>query len=218
MYQPTAAALDAIHDVTLLGVVGPSGVGKTTIIEAAIAADPSLHMVVGDASRAPRPHERDGVDYFFRSRAYMLERIQRREYVQVPPNITGDIYATAPESYAHHGVSVMAIWAQAIPVFRALPFRAMRTVCIVPPSFEVWMSRLDARNALDKRLAEARHSFQFAVQDDQALYVINDQVADAAQDLLCIAHGQPLPPALQADQARAKEIAAGILQRLMFAG
>jgi guanylate kinase len=43
----------------------PSGAGKTTLARRLLAVDPDIAMSVSVTTRAPRPGERDGVDYFF---------------------------------------------------------------------------------------------------------------------------------------------------------
>ena len=50
-------------------ISGPSGVGKDAVIQRLQAKRPDLYFVVTATSRAMRPGERDGVDYFFVSRA-----------------------------------------------------------------------------------------------------------------------------------------------------
>lgn len=49
----------------LLVLSSPSGAGKTTLARQLLAADGAIEMSVSATTRAPRPGERDGVDYFF---------------------------------------------------------------------------------------------------------------------------------------------------------
>ena len=46
-------------------ISGPSGVGKDAVVRRLQSLRPDLHMVVTATDRAPRPGERDGVDYHF---------------------------------------------------------------------------------------------------------------------------------------------------------
>ena len=48
-------------------ISGPSGAGKDTVIEAALALDPALAKVATAKTRAPRPGEIDGVHHVFLS-------------------------------------------------------------------------------------------------------------------------------------------------------
>jgi guanylate kinase len=49
-------------------IAGPSAVGKGTVIRTLLAGDPSIWFSVSANTRAPRPGEREGVDYLFMSR------------------------------------------------------------------------------------------------------------------------------------------------------
>jgi guanylate kinase len=55
----------AIRTGILFVLAGPSGVGKGSVVRELIARDPSLSLSVSVTTRAPRPGEVDGVDYFF---------------------------------------------------------------------------------------------------------------------------------------------------------
>ena len=56
----------AIRTGTLFVLAGPSGVGKGTIVRELVSRDPEgLSLSVSVTTRAPRPGEVDGVDYFF---------------------------------------------------------------------------------------------------------------------------------------------------------
>ncbi len=46
-------------------VCGPSGVGKTTLLEKLLAQDPGLRFSVSMTTRPPRQGEEEGVDYHF---------------------------------------------------------------------------------------------------------------------------------------------------------
>ena len=56
----------AIRAGKLFVLAGPSGVGKGTIVRELVSRDPEgLSLSVSVTTRAPRPGEIDGVDYFF---------------------------------------------------------------------------------------------------------------------------------------------------------
>jgi guanylate kinase len=54
-----------IRTGTLFVLAGPSGVGKGSLVRELVARDPSLSLSVSVTTRAHRPGEVDGVDYFF---------------------------------------------------------------------------------------------------------------------------------------------------------
>lgn len=214
-YRPTQAVLDGLKEVSFIGVVGPTAVGKSTVVKRAKELDDSLHIVLTTTSRRPRPGERDGVDYHFRSREEVLARIERKEFVQVPPSLLGDLYASAPEDYSVHGTSVLAVIAEAVPTMRQLPFHDNRTVFILPPDYATWQQRIVRHNftpeQLQKRLAEAGTSLQFACDDSEVVFVLNDDIDVAAESFVALMHGET--PNVE-QQAACRELAGRLLTEL----
>ena len=216
-YRPAAHVLDRLGQVNFVAVVAPTATGKTTTIKDAVRRWPEIHMVQNTTSRQPRPGERDGVDYFFRTDEDMEARIARGEYVQVAPKLFGHWYATEPEGYATDGVAVLAVLAEVVPTFRSLPFKTMRTVFMVPPSWEVWQQRLKTHSfTLDQlkgRIHEAIASLKFGLEDTQTQFLVNDGLEQAAEDFATLALGKPMSERLQADQVRAREIVKSLLEK-----
>jgi guanylate kinase len=70
----------------LIVISGPSGVGKDTVIQRMKARNLPFYFVVTAATRAPRPDEVDGKDYFFITHdefARMIEQDELLEYAIV---------------------------------------------------------------------------------------------------------------------------------------
>jgi len=53
----------------LFVVCAPSGAGKTTLVDALLKHDANIKLSMSFTTRAPRPGERDGVDYHFVDKA-----------------------------------------------------------------------------------------------------------------------------------------------------
>ena len=66
----------------LFVITAPSGAGKTSLIDALVRADPSLKLSVSYTTRAPRPGEKDGVDYHFVDEPAFLGMQQRGEFLE----------------------------------------------------------------------------------------------------------------------------------------
>ena len=74
----------------LIVISGPSGVGKDSVIKRLREKDPALAFVVTAASRAPRPDEEEGVDYYFFSRDEFERRIADDEFLE-HANVYGEL-------------------------------------------------------------------------------------------------------------------------------
>ncbi len=218
-YQPNDVVLRALRNVSLVAVVGPSGSGKSTLVKLATGQDPSLHIVISDVSRPKRPEEQEGVDYFFRDKQAMLAAIERQEYAQFAPSNSDDIYATHVESYATDGTALITVWADAMPVFRTLPFKRLQIIFIVPASYEAWQAHLGLHGFDEalraKRLSEAARSLRFALDDPSVELLINDDLEQATTDFLAIVHRPPDEP--MPDQSHARQVVQDILNQLASA-
>ena len=63
-------------------LVGPSGVGKGTVVKALRKAHPQVNVAVSATTRSPRPGERNGVDYHFFSEAQFDELVDSDGFVE----------------------------------------------------------------------------------------------------------------------------------------
>ena len=66
----------------LFVITAPSGAGKTSLIEALMHDDPSLKLSISYTTRAPRPGEKDGVDYHFVDDATFLRMRDAGEFLE----------------------------------------------------------------------------------------------------------------------------------------
>jgi guanylate kinase len=207
-YKPNDMASARLHNVELLMIVGPSGVGKSALMKAS-----GFFEVVGDASREPRPGERHGVDYWFRSEKDMLREASAGNYLQVAVGSEDDLKGTHGSNFPDHGTAVFGVVASAVPLFRSLPFARTMTVVVVPPDYDVWLQRLHEHHLtseqLEPRLAEAKDSYEFALQDDQAQFLLNDDLESAVRRLHQIAAGHEPD-----DEPQARQIAEAIYHHM----
>lgn len=211
-YQRPAAVLAKISNLDLLMIIGATGVGKTSIIKRL-----GIPYVIADTTRPIRPDEINGADYFFRTDYdQLVTEIKRREYVQVALGPTGDFYGTRATAYPEVGLAVYAVVADVIPQFRQLGFGETISAFITPPHFLEWMDRLDRHNVesdqLAKRLAEAKRSFNFALNDEQTHLILNDDLDLAVHQTVMLANGE----VDKEREAKARQSASLIYQELTF--
>jgi len=63
-------------------ISGPSGVGKDAVIKELQRRQFPIRFVVTTNSRKPRPHEKEGVDYYFISREKFEQMIANDEFIE----------------------------------------------------------------------------------------------------------------------------------------
>lgn len=141
----------------------PSGGGKTTIARALLGRRTDVGYSVSCTTRAPRPGERDGVDYHFLAVPEFEARVARGEFAEWA-EVHGNRYGTlraAIERVMGEGKHVMMdIDVQGARQLRAA-FPEAVTIFVIPPSVEVLVARLLGRKsespeALALRLRNAR--------------------------------------------------------------
>jgi guanylate kinase len=147
----------------LLVLSSPSGAGKTTLARRLVAADPDLRMSVSVTTRAPRPGEVEGRDYFFVDRVEFERRRRAGELLEWA-EVFGESYAT-PKAHVlelvEAGTDVVfdIDWQGARQLKRQMPKDVVR-VFILPPDGKALERRLRARDqdaeaVVQRRLAAA---------------------------------------------------------------
>src|SRR3977135_1175229 len=81
----------------LFVINAPSGAGKTSLIDALMREDPSLKFSVSYTTRAPRPGEKNGVDYHFVDDATFLAMRSRGEFLE-SAEVHGYRYGTSKKA------------------------------------------------------------------------------------------------------------------------
>lgn len=208
-YEPNDEVKQRLAQVDLLAIVGPTGVGKTTIINQL-----NIPPVLSDVTRELRPDEKDGQNYHFRKDyLQILNEIKAGEFAQFVVSDSGDFYGTHIDAYPKNGWCVMAIFATAIPSFRKLGFQKVLPVYIMPPNYVEWMHRVGELRTgdLDARIAESVVSIKTALADGGYEFVLNDNLDSAVADVSAIMNGG-LADAHRSNLAR--ESADVLLERL----
>ncbi len=174
----------------LIVVSGPSGVGKTTLVERVLASDTLVRRSISATTRAPRAGEQEGRDYFFVTPA-RFEAMKAGELVEWA-DVHGAFYGTPKrflegELAAGRDVILNIDIQGGDQVKRSFPGAVM--VFILPPSFRVLEDRLRARGdvsgeGLKVRLANARKEMEAGARYDYL--IVNDSVERAANELAAV--------------------------------
>ena len=159
------------NDKYLFVVSGAAGTGKDSVVKALREAHPEIEKTVSATTRAPRPGEQEGVDYYYRTREQFQQLIENDQVVE-HNFYNGNYYGTLREEVDKR-------------------LAARKVVVLLPPSVEELERRLRGRgteteDSIQERLATARQ--ELAQQDKFTLKLVNDQVdtcADALYQAIC---------------------------------
>ena len=155
----------------------PAGAGKSSILRALLAEEPELNLSVSATTRAPRPGERDGVDYHFTDQAgfaAMVERGRMLEWATVFGRSYGTPRAPVEQALAAgRDVAFDIDWQGHQQIRAAMPDDVV-SVFVLPPSLDALQARLDGRGAdmpdeIDRRMAAARSEIGHWVEFDHVV-------------------------------------------------
>ncbi len=182
--------MDTIPKVKAAHIVfsAPSGGGKTTIIKRLLPQIPQLALSVSATTRAKRPGEVNGVDYYFLSMAAFNEAIREGrflEYEKVHGNYYGTLKETVDALTAKGKSVVFDIDVKGAQSIRKAYPDTLR-IFIKPPSEKVLIQRLRDRmseddGSLAKRLERIRFEYSQAYLFDHV--VVNDDLETAVNEV-----------------------------------
>src|SRR5690606_18814534 len=139
-------------------VVAPSGAGKSSLVNALLADDPSLDLSISCTTRAPRPGEQADKHYRFLSTdAFLALRDKNAllEWAEVPGKFYGTRRDRIDEALQQgHDVLLEIDWQGARQVREHFPLAV--GIFILPPSIEALESRLTQRGQDEPQVISRR--------------------------------------------------------------
>ena len=170
-------------------ITAPSGAGKTSITRYLLGKYPFLAFSVSAATRSPRGHEKNGVDYYFLSMEDFKQKIQQNEFVEWEMVYEGKYYGTLKNE-------LQRIWDAGktplldIEVKGAIHIReqfpdSTLSLFIEPPSVDELRRRLESRGtespeSLMARVNKAAYEISFKHHFDRI--IVNDHLEKACRE------------------------------------
>jgi guanylate kinase len=176
----------------LIILSSPSGAGKSTLAKRLMLWDPTLRFSVSATTRAPRPGEEDGREYFFRSRPEfeaMVNAGEMLEHAEVFGNFYGSPKAPVERAMAEGRDTLFDIdWQGGQQVKQAMTSNVV-SIFILPPSIAELERRLrsrgqDSDEVIAGRMAKSEAEISHWAEYDYVL--INNDLDQAEADLITI--------------------------------
>jgi guanylate kinase len=175
-------------------IAAPSGAGKTSLVKAVLARDPSLRVSVSHTTRKQREKEIPGRDYNFVSVDEFRRLIGQEAFLE-HAHVFDNFYGTGRAQVealrnAGHDVILEIDWQGAQQVRKAQP--DCTSVFILPPSRIELEARLrnrktDSNEVIERRLRDAVADMSHYAEFDYV--IVNDDFEAAVAQLLLILRG-----------------------------
>lgn len=173
----------------LIVISGFSGAGKGTLVRELLRRHGQDYVLsVSMTTRAPRPGERDGVEYFFTDRERFEEAIEQDglvEYASYCGNYYGTPRAYVEEKLAEGKNVILEIEIQgALKIKEKFPESLL--IFVTPPNAEELKRRLEGRGTESQEVIASRLARAAEESEGVELYdylVVNDKLEESAEEV-----------------------------------
>ncbi|NBR35045.1 MAG: guanylate kinase [Rhodobacteraceae bacterium] len=174
----------------LIILSSPSGAGKSTLAKRLLAWDTGMRFSISATTRAPRPGEEHGREYYFHTREEFIQMVDRGEMLE-HAEVFGNFYGSPKgpvESAINGGQDVLfdVDWQGGQQVRNSALGKHVLSIFILPPSIPELERRLisrgqDSKEVIDNRMAKSRDEISHWPEYDYVL--VNDDL-EATEDRL----------------------------------
>ena len=195
--------MELLADKTLIMIVGPTAIGKSTLMNEVARIDNRFGRVRSFTTRPPRPNDEPSQYFYFTPEQLQTYHADKTIITDVEYPTTGHHYGTIAKSYSSD-FCMLDTLAHSVQQYRELPFARTITVSLTTDA-DSWVAWLDRRfpNGGDekyRRLKEAVLSMEWSVsQTNNHYWLINrpEHIEQTAHDLITLVttgHGIDQPP------------------------
>ncbi len=175
-------------------ISGPSGSGKGTVVKELRAVCPTMQVSVSATTRLPREGEREGVDYYYKTREEfegLIERGEVLEYTQYNGNYYGTLKSEAERIISEGDDLILEIEVDGGGQIKRLMGDECVSVMLIAPSAAEQERRLrdrgtETEEVIRGRLDRAKAEIREAVNYDYIVVNENGGQQKCAEDILDI--------------------------------
>lgn len=184
-----ASELLSAHKPLIL--CGVTAAGKDTIMRHIEEISEWRHVIT-HTTRMPRPSEENGKNYWFSTEIEMLDLLSNKEMIEAKAVHGTTVYGTSLTSFrkvlSENCKPILRIDFQGVlEVANGVP--DLQAMFILPPSFEVWMERLEKRGHMShiektQRLRSAQMELKEALRSRHFIFVVNREFPHTSNEIL----------------------------------
>ena len=179
----------------LITISAPSGSGKTTLCKMLQNERSDISWSVSCTTRAPRPNEIDGIDYYFNSRDQFMKSIADdafAEWEDVHGQYYGTLKLNLDTAIANNTILLLELDVKgSMSIVQLYPEQSF-SIFILPPSIEHLRHRLrnrgaDTESRINERLKRFEREMEYKSKFDYVL--INEDLEVASRELIEVVNG-----------------------------
>ena len=179
----------------LITISAPSGSGKTTLCKMLQEERSDISWSVSCTTRAPRPNEIDGIDYYFNSRDQFMKSIADdafAEWEDVHGQYYGTLKLNLDTAIANNIILLLELDVKgSMSIVQLYPEQSF-SIFILPPSIEHLRHRLrnrgtDTESRINERLKRFEREMEYKSKFDYVL--INEDLEVASRELIEVVNG-----------------------------
>lgn len=189
-------------------MTGPSGAGKNTVMNHIFKTFPEISKAVTYTTRPPRPHERDGSDYWFVSKQEFFDLVNGGQILEYEQVYSDYYYGSPAKIFSQGPVIIMEMDWQGHRTYRQV-YQDIRIASffLVPPSLAEMRKRILGRSQVDNlpfRLANALEQLEHA--SEYTYVIVNDQKSRALDQVEALVRAELINRNRQGNLQRARAI------------
>jgi len=179
----------------LITISAPSGSGKTTLCKMLQDERSDISWSVSCTTRAPRPNEINGIDYYFNSRDQFMNYISDdafAEWEDVHGQYYGTLKLNLDTAIANNTILLLELDVKgSMSIVHLYPEQSF-SIFILPPSIDHLRQRLrnrgtDTESRINERLKRFEREMEYKSKFDYVL--INEDLEVASRELIEVVNG-----------------------------